>query len=111
MVAALAVVVMRILLVVLLVVVVLLCDDCFPPKSLRDRRWKRWEGEEVFTFSRDGVYPRYQAVGEDGDRPVGGCLIASSTNMGFGACMLPSEPLRVRTAGRPRPSAAKGWLW
>ena len=38
-----------------------------------------------------------------------GGLMMSSTNMGFGACMFPSESLRPRAVDRPCPSATKGW--
>jgi hypothetical protein len=41
--------------------------------------------------SNDGVYPRYHAVGDDGDIPEFSSEKVS-VNIGFGLCMLPSEP-------------------
>ena len=43
--------------------------------------------------SSEGVTPKYQAVGDDGDTLKAMGLL-SSGNMGFGLCMLPSEPRR-----------------
>jgi hypothetical protein len=52
-------------------------------------------------LSREGAFPRYQAVGEDGDMGVARCD-DSFGNMGFGLCIgEPSEPLRRLARGIP----------
>jgi hypothetical protein len=52
--------------------------------------------------SNDGVYPRYQAVGDDGDIPEFNSEKVS-VNIGFGLCMLPSEPRLRRGDEMPYP--------
>lgn len=52
----------------------------------------------ILISSSVGVTPRYHAVGDDGEifrewRSTG--------NIGFGLCMLPSEPRRLRDTGIP----------
>ena len=54
--------------------------------------------------SREGVTPIYQAVGDEGDTLLFKSL-ESSLNIGFGWCMLPSEPLLRRTSGMPYPGS------
>lgn len=52
-------------------------------------------------LSSDGAFPRYQAVGDDGDMGVANCD-ASRGNIGLGLCIgEPSEPRRRRTCGIP----------
>lgn len=71
----------------------------FPAKSLRVLRCALGVilelGELAFTASKFGVYPRYHAVGDEGDSPT---LMSegASKNIGFGLCMLPSDPRRRR---------------
>jgi hypothetical protein len=50
------------------------------------------------------VYPRYHAVGDDGDSPT---LKSEnvSVNIGCGLCMLPSEPRLRRGDEMPYPGA------
>ena len=75
-----------------------------PLKSLFALRWAVW----WFTFplfrltlSREGAFPRYQAVGDDGDIGVASCD-ASFGNMGFGLCIgEPSDPLLRLARGIP----------
>lgn len=56
-----------------------------------------WAGMDlsILILSSEGVTPKYKAVGDDGDilKAMG---LLSSGNMGFGLCMLPSEPRRRR---------------
>lgn len=54
-----------------------------------------WDDAGLFVCipSSEGVTPEYQAVGDDGDTLKAMGLL-SSGNMGFGLCMLPSEPRR-----------------
>lgn len=59
-------------------------------------------GLSRFIPSNDGVTPRYQAVGEDGETLEGG-LPRSSANIGFGVCMLPSDPRLRCVPGIPYP--------
>lgn len=56
----------------------------------------------ILISSRVGVKPRYHADGDDGDTRRGWI---SSGNMGFGLCMLPSEPRRRRGPGMPYPTS------
>lgn len=57
----------------------------------------------VCTASNDGATPKYHAVGDEGDIPESGSL----GNIGFGLCILPSEPLRLRRAGIPYPGSGE----
>lgn len=77
--------------------------DVFPLKSLLVLRCM--PGRSTLTRSRDGVYPRYHAVGDEGDMP-NSPSIRLWENMGFGLCMLPSDPLRRRVAGMPYPASS-----
>lgn len=62
--------------------------------SLLERRWARPRAcEPVFTASRDGVYPKYHAVGEEGDT-TGPRSARRSMKKGFGLGTLLSEPRR-----------------
>ena len=78
------------------------CRGSHPAKSLRVLRCILG-GRLGITFSilissSVGVTPRYHAEGDDGDTLRGR---RSSGNMGFGLCMLPSEPRRRRGPGIP----------
>ena len=84
--------------------------DGAPEKSLLVLRCK-FDGNSGICFSvlissNVGVAPRYQAAGEDGVASSMG-LPCSGGNIGFGLCMLPSEPLRRRLTGIPKP----GLVW
>ena len=59
----------------------------------------------VLISSNVGVAPKYHAEGEDGDLDS---RVRSSGNIGFGLCILPSEPLRRRVVGIPQPKS--GWV-
>ena len=75
-----------------------------PVKSLLVRLWitcgSSGRALSCLISSRVGACPRYQADGDDGG---GLCanLLRSSGNIGFGLCMLPSEPLRRRDTDIP----------
>ena len=75
-----------------------------PVKSLFARRCPLCRSPSLrfkLTLSREGVFPRYQAVGEDGDIGVGRCD-DSFGNMGLGLCIGdPSDPLRRFARGIP----------
>lgn len=52
----------------------------------------------ILISSSVGVTPRYHAVGDDGETLR---EWRSAGNIGFGLCMLPSEPRRLRETGIP----------
>ena len=72
--------------------------------SLRDRRCmpKGRAGTGLLRSipSREGVTPMYQAVGDEGETLT---VRGSSWNIGFGWCMLPSDPRLRRGTGMPYP--------
>lgn len=75
--------------------------------SLRDLRCVcELEGRGVALFrfipSNEGVTPKYQAVGDDGEGPWSE-LAGLSVNIGFGLCMLPSDPRLGLSGGIPYP--------
>ena len=75
-----------------------------PLKSLFALLWAVWS--LIFallrlTLSREGAFPRYQAVGELGDIGVASCT-DSFGNIGFGLCIgEPSDPLLRLARGIP----------
>lgn len=84
--------------------------DGAPEKSLLVLRC-RFDGRSgiflsILISSSVGVIPKYHAEGDEGEisgigRP------RSCGNIGFGLCMLPSDPLRRRGPGIPKP----GLVW
>lgn len=58
----------------------------------------------ILTASRDGVYPKYQAVGDEGDIPLPFSRLLSRVFV-YGRYMLPSEPLRRGYDGIPYPAS------
>jgi len=84
--------------------------EVFPSKSLFALRCipsgREVVGRSVLTPSKDGVRPIYHAVGDEGDIPESSSF-RSLGNIGFGLCMLPSEPLRLRGPGMPYPGSGE----
>ena len=58
-----------------------------------------------YTASIEGVYPRYHAVGDDGEMPEFRSTLPSR-NIAFGLCILPSEP-RLRCCEGMRNPASR----
>lgn len=82
-----------------------------PEKSLLVLRCRFAERSGIFfsvlISSSVGVMPTYHAEGDEGEisgigRP------RSCGNIGFGPCILPSDPLRWRGPGIPKPGS--GWV-